>query len=101
MTEDQLPDTISAAPYQAGMIPKTGWYDVSVPDLGVVWLIRHEPDPSDYEDLGGPGPFILWGEDEADDPEAIEVNGIEADELRWMPATEPDRPKRADVLEGR
>lgn len=73
-------------PMGVGVPPATGWY--LVPNLGCVWLIRYEPDPEDVEDVD-PGPHALWAWGPHDDPEAIEVLGIEPHELRWRVAHGP------------
>lgn len=64
--------------WSSGIPPIDGWYIVQ--ELGIVWLRRVLP--QDYPGLAV-APGLVWGRDEYDDPEAIEIEGLSIDTIRW------------------
>ena len=70
--------------WQSGMPPKDGFYYVE--DFAKdkpVYLRRFLPEdyPSENIEAG-----LLWGEDEHDDPEAIEIEGLSLETIKWKRA---------------
>ena len=64
--------------WRQGMPPADGWYHVQGWEEPV-FLRRFVPGPRD----GDAEPGVLWGRNESDDPEAIEIEGLSLDTLRW------------------
>lgn len=67
--------------WQRGMPPADGWYYVDgLSDPAPVWLCPFLPEdyPGEEVERG-----LLWGRDEHDDPEAIELEGLSLDTIQW------------------
>ena len=67
--------------WQSGMPPADGWYYVKgLAESHPVWLRRVLP--GDYPNQKVE-PGLLWGYDERDDPEAIEIEGLSLETVQW------------------